>query len=378
MPDFDRPEAQSTIAEGAESAPSQNGVVSIRYNFGPGSNRYCTGAMVAPNIVATALSCIAEFSKEPYFCRADGTTIGEPEAGAIDGLLDLSRLQVRVGFEFAFDQAPDATALQVVAPDADRLCGNDVAFVLLDAELSVNVLPMRIDGPPILGESFTAIGYGSTNPDPLNTNFTVERHYRSGLTVDEVMPPEPDPESTKEGLAPRTFGAPPILCGGDSGGPALSEHGAVIGLATANIGQTGLLCGAERSVYTQVAPFKDLVEEVFALTPYRIWREGEPAPLSVPAGGGCLRDDNCVGQRCDQRGPDAEEGICAATCDLDGDCDEGFECVFDDGANSGYCELSPPSSGLVSDGCSLADRAPGRSRPSAWGLLGLALLRRRR
>src|SRR5262249_10135728 len=87
-----------------------------------GSFPDCAGTLVAPNLVITALSCLAEIGTASYVC--DGT--GEPQPGGggyVTGSRDPARFDVFVGpaLTLPFMATPDARGVEILT-DGSRRC----------------------------------------------------------------------------------------------------------------------------------------------------------------------------------------------------------------------------------------------------------------
>ena len=126
---------------------------------------------------------------------------------------------------------------------------------------------------------FEVVGYGVY--DATNTIYT--RHTRSGLVVDKVGSTMFRPVG--DNVPPRTFTIDgPTDCKVDSGGPAFSENGALIGVFSQFVGD----CASRTAVnyFTDVAPFRDdLILRAFQDAGYQPWLEGNSEPGLYGTGG---------------------------------------------------------------------------------------------
>jgi hypothetical protein len=147
----------------------------------------------------------------------------------------------------------------------------------------------RVDGPPVEGEVYTAIGYGATDDTGVGAG---QRRILTGLTVQGVG------EMTSGGLDPirtqeeQEWSGDHGICSGDSGGPALSRHLEVLGAVSRGT------AGCNAPVYTRVDSFAELIRRTAAEAavdgdyPAPFWVQPN-APGSVAPAGACLSAMDC-------------------------------------------------------------------------------------
>lgn len=381
----EEPRPEPLVIGGQPSALARDAVVLVTVTPSPGSAPgFCGGTLVAPNVVATALHCIAQYRLGPFVCAANGQTRTLDDAsGFVTGIFDSSLIDVFVG-DFAANPTttptPDAGVTRVVRGEGEHLCDGDIAFLILDRDLDVSPVPVRVNAPPVEGEMVTVVGYGGTDPDALGAQ--IARNERGGIPVERVMPAQADPNSSEEGFGPGQFTTPAVTCQSDSGGAALAASGALLGVTSLFVGppSSNGFCATELSVFVQAFAFASLLEEAMAAAGQAVWREGEPRPGSVAEREACVRDDNCANGICTFSSEGDETGLCAALCQVDGDCFDGEVCRFAEGDPEGQCELAAPDDVA---GCSVATQ-PTLPRPTTWwpgaAMLfgGFGWLRRRR
>src|SRR5690606_14757365 len=99
-----------------------------------------------------------------------------------------------------------------------------------------------------VGEVFSAVGYGASDPDPRRAVFG-SRSARTDSVVACL-----DYEGCQHHSADGEFEADGGACTGDSGGPALDESGAVMGV----LSRSNENCTA--GVYTNVSRFRAFIE----------------------------------------------------------------------------------------------------------------------
>lgn len=199
-----------------------------------------SGTLVAPNLLATALHVVAASPPSRGFtCSAEGEDLS---GGGADLEPPVAPKQVQV-FLSPDGGEPDAVGLEIISSGSTTFCQNDIAFVVLDKPLSPAPIPVHLGAAAALGDVLTVVGFGTESGDsgPL-------RRMR-----------EVDVQAVAQW--PRTFTVTVGPCPGDSGGPALSEQGELMGVFST----VGSNCrGASAAPkYTDISYFSALVERAF-------------------------------------------------------------------------------------------------------------------
>ena len=328
--------ARQAIAGG--QTDSENTAVFGIVTVQGGGIGFCTGSLIAPNLVLTAQHCVAQLDSEYVLC-------GETQFGRTIGTGSLYFTpDTRVSQNGAFYGAREI----IVPPGGDDVCGYDIALVVLTENVPTSVaspLIPRIDEPVRAGEVYTAIGYGTTG----SGGGSGTRRILSDLRAECNGPDCP----RWARLADTEFAGDSGTCQGDSGGPAIDVDGRVLGALSRGAS------GCRSSVYSSVYGWSDWIREVGAeaatvggYEPARWVVEGTSAEALDLDNDGLLNEvDNCP-----------EDGN-AGQEDFDGDgvgdvCDDD---VDGDGAANDLdnCPTDPNADQADTDGNGIGDICDG-------------------
>ncbi|HPB98461.1 MAG TPA: S1 family peptidase, partial [Polyangiaceae bacterium] len=214
------------IVGGVVDTPQENDAVVMIYAgtsiFGGG---LCTGALIAPNVVLTARHCVSK-TTEYVDCYQD-----------VISDLDPQTLLIMRGYDAAHNpQGKLAKGKHIVHDGSTSLCGHDLALIVLDkddvtgetqSQIPIVPLRVRVNKGPEIGEVFTAVGYGLTDPKDMNSSGV--RYRRDGVKVLRFV----------MGTGDADFTGTQSICQGDSGGPAISANHAVIGVTSRGLNCMG-------------------------------------------------------------------------------------------------------------------------------------------
>jgi hypothetical protein len=283
--------SQQAIAGGqVDSEETWLGVVYLRTKIDK-RRQLCSGTVIAPNLVVTALHCIAPLVDSDFRCDYAGNVIqGRPGAGELGLPVAPSLIEVRVGFDAPVSEIA-AHGKQLFTTNSPNICTNDLAFVVLDTDLDLPTSPVRLSQDTILGEALTIVGYGATEKDQDDS----VRRFRDEVRVTDLG--TDNGSNPLSGAPPRTLVVGPSACQGDSGVPAFaankSGHGDPSQMVIAGVNSIAVgTCGAKdaRSLFTRLDPFKSLLEQAFTASGHTMWEEGQtvageqlPDPTPTPA-----------------------------------------------------------------------------------------------
>jgi hypothetical protein len=362
---FELGTAEQWIADGYTDDKDKN-VVGI-YNAQIGG--ICSGSLLTPNLVLTARHCVSKIN------NAGGNVV----CGETKFFPAAPANQFFVTFYTVPMAQADYVEVQEVltAPSDDSFCGNDQAILILkdnvDPSIAKPLVP-RVDTSLVMGQRYSAIGYGATNEAGEGAGIRRRRDDLQIKCVGKVC--------NNNAIKPEEWFGNAGVCHGDSGGPAIDPEGRVIGVTS----RGGTNCSDP--IYGLLKPWaqwiKDTATHAAEVGGYEApsWVTGWPTDpaFSMPIGDSCDTKNpaTCASSRC-------ISDFCTRRCNDDAPCPDGFFCNPDsDGKDVCFQGPPPPEDkpAPVDSSCSMA---VGPSNPTPWysaalvlGLVALGFRRHRR
>jgi hypothetical protein len=342
------------------------GVVGLAIDFGGHPFvGFCSGSLIAPNLVLTAHHCVALLNGSPGGERVicGRTTFQEVGQGSYF-LVSPSTVRPSTAADPRFFRGVDVR----VAPGGDTdVCGHDVALIILrdpiPARLAKPIVP-RIDSTPAPSEVFSADGFGLTEPDADiggGTRMRLDGNVVSCTGVD--CPFGSGVQDTEWASNART-------CSGDSGGPALDDQGRVMGVLSRGPD------ACEGAIYSDVAGFADFIIPIAREAaaqggyPAPFWTNGSSIPPPPPPDAGpanpdtqCASSDDCGGGLVCYAASGKPPGVCVSHCGTGDACQPGFTC----NRAVGVCLRTPAPPPGDDGGCSVSPGSPAGTTGFGWG-----------
>jgi hypothetical protein len=388
---------------------------------------FCSGALLGPNLVATARHCAAAISSTQIDC-ASATFMADFPTSSI---LVTNDPVITVNSSFL-------SVMQIVTPTPSAVCGNDLALLILGANVDLPQYVIPTINPPMTdhstyAEQVTAIGYGINSPTDTSGNTAGTRRIREDIPLacipnDATLDCFPQLSGV---LTSNEFEVTSGTCDGDSGSSAFDQKSfnqsiweSFGVLSRGGLSPDGKTC--QGAVYTRFDAYGQLLIDTAKQAaqlggyPAPTWAGGPGIPpltsstgtggssssasgtgsssgstggstsSSSGASGGtavggngasCNANSDCVSNNCVTA--DGTTYFCASSCTTVFDCPTGFAC------DQNYCIASggnsaQPGQTSQKSGCSIGvpgsptEPLPWRSLAGGLAVGALVLQRRRR
>jgi hypothetical protein len=272
-----RQTSSTAIIDGRVSGSDQDGVLLLRAQLDRGE-ALCSASLVGPNLIVTARHCVSHYTDGLFSCSVQGElTDSIGHAGELGLHLPAADLEVYGGKK---PRKFLARGQRVLSTLSSTVCTNDLAFVVLDQDVDLPIVPLRLDRPAERNEIVTLVGYGLDGEQQSIDVQSAVRRQKSPLTLAAV-----GPDSIADGVddvPPRTLILRGVSgCVGDSGGPLLAaSSGALLGVYSLQRAESCIDPNALHQL-VHVEPFHSLIDEAFAAAGV----QPVPEPVDEPDAG---------------------------------------------------------------------------------------------
>lgn len=326
---------------------------------------FCSGVLLAPNLVATARHCVAELSSSEIDCAT--STFG--------ALYPLDKVFVTDNSTIT-SKSTYVDVNQVIVPtgaDQNMVCGNDLALLVLSNNITLPSYVEPVIDPPMTSSQYqmvvTAIGYGVSTPEDTTGTTAGVRRIKENVNL-FCIPNDPDFTDCfnipmgRQAVAASEFISGDSTCEGDSGSGAFEQSNFDAGrwvafgvLSRGGTSTDGSTC--VQPTYTRFDAWGPLLAQ--AAMAAQEAATAQKASYTLPAWVATATSDaGCTGSSCVQSGQ-AASGSSAG---------DGGRSMSSNGATT----TSSTSGGSSGGGCSAAGSGsnPGSPGGGAWPLAALA------
>jgi secreted trypsin-like serine protease len=377
---------------------------------------FCSGVLLAPNLVATARHCVSQLASPQIDCSASSpSTFGGTQPAA--DVLVTPTPTITHGSSYS-------GVASILVPAELGVCGNDIALLILSQSIPLPDYAIPSINPPMTDHhaystSVTAIGYGVDTPTDTTGSSAGTRRIRENIQLgcipnDKTFTDCFRYQNAQQFITAKEFEGGDGTCEGDSGSAAFDQgnfdNGKWVAFGVLSRGGSGTDGGTCLvSIYTRFDAWAqfliDGANQAAMMGGYSppSWATSSSSQPGVDAsspsssgGGACLANHNACnvdGDCCSVNCLSYDNGqtFLCASCDANNPCNKGYGC------QNGVCVAgalsstpSPPLDGgsadagtaavrLRSGGCSLGSAAPlpWEGGAAALGCAALVLTRRR-
>ncbi len=291
---------------------------------------YCSGALIAPNVVVTARHCVNKTT--PTINCAENPEFGSLEASTFSVTTNANMFNGNNGVGWH-------SVASYAVPDDDHVCGHDIALLVLDEPIDgaeAKTITPGVQYPmykSIYARTFTAVGYGVTSPQGEGAG---QRRIKQGIPV-VCIPGSPKIDCTDYPINDNEFLGGSGTCSGDSGSSAYDDKtfaqnggvGAVSFGVLSRGGESDDNTQCLGSIYTRLDAFRDLIIKTvktasndWALYPEPSWTapalpEPEEDAGTNDSGAPAALEPSGFGETCTDAS-ECESNVCATDNDGNG------------------------------------------------------------
>jgi hypothetical protein len=411
----------SSAIQGGTTDTTHNFAVGIVVHQSQSMVAFCSGVLLAPNLVATARHCVSQLSNAQIDCATS----------MFMATLPASYVHVTPSPVMTTASSVYYNVSNVIVPTGagmSGVCGNDIALLILSNSIQMSEYVTPAINPPMTDHiaystAVTAIGYGVNTPaDTMGTSAGTRRIKENIRLVcipnDKTFVDCYSFQNARQFIDPKEFEGGDGTCEGDSGSGAFDQgnfaSGKWVAFGVLSRGggtpEGGVCLG---SVYTRFDSWSQLIIDAAAQastlggysppswtglpalpvdaggsssgssSPEASTSAPSPSPdggrpgACLPSGLSCSDDSQCCSASCIAYG----SAPYSCSCDSINPCGAGYLC------QRGVCVTAPPDAGTVgvtvrAGGCAVS--SPGSTTPLPWrasavvAVAALALARRRR
>jgi hypothetical protein len=412
--------SSSAIQGGMADTTHDFAVGVLQHSVSQGGAAFCSGVLLAPNLVATARHCVSQISSVQIDCATAmfGSTM------PVGNVLVTPSPTITQSSTFY-------RVASITVPPASAVCGNDIAFLILSSNISASGYVTPTINPPMTDHSAyttvaTAIGYGVDTPtDTMGTSAGVRRVKQNiklaCIPNDKTFTDCFSYPNARQFISPNEFEGGDGTCEGDSGsgaydqgsfnnnkwvafgvlsrGGGTPEGGTCLGsvytrfdsswaqLLIDTAGQAALMGGYNPPTWTGLPPSQGgdagpalsdssapVSSSSDASAPGSSLKDGGAAACTAN-GAVCGSDTDCCSVNCITHDTNAVNRTYACTaCDANNGCSAGFGC------QQGVCVFGAPTlipadaghGATVRAGCAVSPL--GSDAPLPWRTGAVALL----
>ena len=215
--------SSSSSIQGGSTDTTHTFAVAVIEQLG-GGVALCSGALLAPNLVATARHCVAQISSTTIDCATSTFGAVNP-ASALTVVTDSTVARTSTHYAVSKILVPSAA-------NQTSVCGNDIALLILSQSITLPEYVTPVINPPMTDHrtyttTVTAIGYGVTSGnDPSGATSGVRRIKENVNLVcipNDTMFTNCFPAAA-QAMSANEFQSGDAICEGDSGSSAFEQR----------------------------------------------------------------------------------------------------------------------------------------------------------